>query len=708
MSIIQSLRDKAALLLTGLIALSLIGFLVQDAFIGGSSGLFNGSVTSVGSINGNEIDAQEFNQKVRMMEESNRQQGMAGNEMMTQQIVETVWNTYIQENLIKAEADKLGLAFTAKEMGEMLFSDMAPAEFKQLFTDPNTGQFNVQAARTWFTNIKKSKKPEEISMVNDQLIEPLITRALAEKYTSIVGNASYIPKWLVEKLNADNSSFASINFVAVPYSTISDSTVKVTDEEINAYVQKHKDEFQQEKSRSIAYVVFDANPSKADSAAAYEKVASLKEELRTAADPKSVVARNASSIPYYDGYVLKTRLAMDAKDSIINLPSGGVFGPYLDGGAYVIARKVDVKTIPDSVRVRHILVGVNDPRTGQARRTDSAASKLADSLFAAIRSGANFATLAATYSEDEGSKNNGGEYNFSSVDLGSLAKEFGEYAFYKPKGSRDIVKTQFGYHIMEVLDQRNFSESFKMAYIAKPIIPSEETDNAASSAATQFAGNSRDIKSFDANVSKNNLNKRIADNIKEIDYSVTGMPSRAFVKWIWENKVGTVSEPFDLKDKYVVAVITGAFEKGVQPASTARVMVEPIIRNQKKAEQIIKKIGAANTLEAIAAATGQTVGQVDTLRYSDAFIPNVGPEVKVIGAAFNKANQSKVSGLIDGQSGVFAIKTNQIGALPNLGVDVENQRRAMAQQMKQFAAYGAFEALRKSADIEDTRRAAGF
>ena len=233
MSIIQQLRDKAAVLLTGLIALSLIGFLVQDAFIGRSSGLFAGETTSVGSINGTKIDRMQFNDRVRQVEESNRQQGMASNEVMTQNIIESIWNGYIQEELINEQTSKLGLAFTPKEMSALLFSEDAPAEFKQLFTNPNTGLFDIQAAKNWFNNVKKSKKQEEVKMVNDQLIEPLITRSLAEKYTSLLSMGSYIPKWMIEKMNSDNSSVASLNYVVVPYTTISDSSIKVTDEEIN-------------------------------------------------------------------------------------------------------------------------------------------------------------------------------------------------------------------------------------------------------------------------------------------------------------------------------------------------------------------------------------------------------------------------------------------------------------------------------------------
>ena len=707
MSIIQQLRDKAAILLTSLIALSLLGFLVQDAFVGGGSHLFSGRTTSAGTINGTKIDIMDFNDKVRQVEGSNRQQGMQSSESMTQNIMESVWNSYIQRELIHSEADKLGLAFTPKEMGDLLFSDDAPAEFKQLFTNGLTGQYDVQAARTWFNNVKKSKKADEVKMVNEQLINPLITRSLADKYSSLLSKGSYVPKWMVEKMNADNSGYASVNYVVVPYATISDTTIKVSDQEINAYISEQKDDFKQDKSRSIAFVSFDANPSSADSAAVYNKLSQLKSDLSTTNDARAFVTRNGTGIQFFDGYALKSRLAIDSKDSIVNMPIGGVVGPYLDGGAYVIAKKLDTRQVPDSVKVRHILIATADPQTGAPKRSDSAAKKTADSLFAAIQAGANFGALAAQFSEDQGSKANGGEYNFASIDL-NLAREFYDYSFYKPTGSKGVIKTQFGYHVMEVMNQKNFEEGYKVAYLSKPIIASEETDNTASAAATQFSGNSRDLKSFDANVLKNNLNKRIADNIREMDHVVGDLPSRAFVKWAYENKVGTVSEPFDFKNKYVVAVITAALEEGTQTAATARVIVEPLIRNRKKAEQIRKKIGNANTIEAIASATGSTVATVDTLRFGSSFIPNVGPEPKVIGASFNKANQGKASAPIEGNTGVFVVKVNSVGALPNLGVDIGAQRKAMAQQMQQMAAYGVFESLKKAAKIKDTRREAGF
>lgn len=707
MSIIQTLRDKSAVLLTGFIALSLIGFLVQDAFIGKSGGA-SSSASTVGSINGVNIDVQDYNEKVRMMEESNRQQGSPSNEQMTQNIMESVWNGYIQETLLQAETKKLGISFTGKEMGELLFSDNAPQEFKQLFTDQATGQFNIEQAKNWFNNIKKSKKPEDVKLINDQLIQPLINRQLSEKYNSIFAQGTYVPKWLVQKINQDNSSFSSIGYIQVPYGLIADSTVKVTDAEINAYTAAHKEEYKQTASRSIAYVTFDANPSKKDSSALYNQLLNTKSEFYGTSDNKAFVVRNNSGIPFFDGYVLKSRLAQDAKDSLVSLGINQVYGPYVDGGSYVVAKKLEAKLLPDSIKMRHILIGLVDRKTGQPRRTDSAAKKTADSVFTAIKTGANFSLLAAVLSDDEGSKLKGGEYNFSSVDMGSLAKEFADYIFYNKAGDRAIVKTDFGYHIIEILTQKNFEEGYKIAYVSKKIVASQETDDLSSTNATQFAGTCRDAKSFDEQVTKLNLSKRTAENIKGMDYSVANMPSRSFVKWIYDNKVGAVSEPFDFKDKYVVALITGTFEEGVQSAAVARVMVEPILRNQKKAAELMKKVGTPANLQAVAGLFKQPINSIDTLRFSEQFIPNVGPETKVIGAALNKKNLNKISSAIEGQSGLFFIETRQIGALPSFNNSIEEQQKTLSQQMRQYAMYGSFEALKKAATIKDKRREAGF
>lgn len=707
MSIIQKIRDKAAVVLTVMISISLIAFLVQDAFVGGNSSFFNSQPSSVGSINGNEVDLLTFSKQVNLVEQNYRAQGMQTDEMMTQSIIENVWNTYVQESLVKNEAKKLGITITPKELGAVLFSEDAPQEFKQLFQNPNTGEFDISAAKNWFTNIKKGK-PEDIASVNDQLLNPIEINLLTQKYTSLIAQGSYVPKWMLEKMASDNNSIASISFVGVPYSTVADSTVKVSDQEISAYVNAHKDEFKQEHVKSIAYVSFSATPTQEDSAKLYNQLLDLKKEFVATTDAKGFVTRNNTLLPYFDGFALKSRLQMGAKDSITSMTVGSVVGPYLDGGSFVIAKKIETKTLPDSIKLRHILVGTVDPRSGQQRRTDSAAKKTADSIFTAIKAGADFGTLAASLSDDQGSRANGGEYNFSSIDMGTLDKDFADYAQYKPKGSFSVLKTSFGYHVIEILNQKNFEEAYKVAYLSKPIIASQETDITASTAAAQFVSTTKDQKSFDESVSKMKLNKNTADNIRGLDYTAGALSSRSLVRWAFDNKVGTVSEPFDLKDQYVVAIITNETEEGVQPASVARVLVEPILRNQKKAEQIAKKIGAEKDFGKIATQNAGITANVDTVRFNDPFLPGLGSEIKVIGAAFNKKNLSNRSEAIVGQNGAYFIKVNQVGAVPSVNTDLIAQKKAIEQQMKQFAVYSTMESLKKSTKIVDNRREAGY
>jgi peptidyl-prolyl cis-trans isomerase D len=459
---------------------------------------------------------------------------MQTDEMTTQSIVENVWNTYIQENLVKNEANKLGIAITPKELGAVLFSEDAPQEFKQLFQNPTTGAFDVAAAKNWFTNMKKGKA-EDIASVNDQLLNPIEINLLTQKYTSLVAQGSYVPKWMLEKMASDNNAIASISFVGVPYTTIADSTVKISDQEISDYVNAHKEEFKQEHVRNITYVSFSATPTQQDTTKLFNQLDGLKNEFQSTADAKGFVTRNNTVLPYFDGFALKSRLQMSAKDAIIAMPVGSVVGPYLDGGSFVIAKKIETKTLPDSVKLRHILVGTVDPRSGQQRRTDSAAKKSADSIFAAIKGGADFGSLALTLSDDQGSKANGGEYNFSSIDMGTLDKDFAEYAQYKPKGSFSVLKTSFGYHVIEILNQKNFEDGYKVAYLSKPIVASEETDVTASTAAAQFAASSKDQKSFDETVAKMKLTKNTADNVRGFDYTAGPLSSRSLVRWAFEN-----------------------------------------------------------------------------------------------------------------------------------------------------------------------------
>jgi peptidyl-prolyl cis-trans isomerase D len=707
MSIIQTIRDKAAVFVFGVIGLSMIAFVVQDAFVGGGSHLFSSPSSSIGKVNGSKIGRESFDERVRSMEAQYQAQGYRVDESMRQEIQNQIWNGLVSKELITTEADKLGIDFTSKEFTDLLFSEAAPQEFKQQFTDPNTGVYNIEAARNAFKTLQRSKDAVQLQQVNDQLIDPIVLNQVQRKLMTIYTGGTYIPKWLIEKQNAITGQVSDIAYVGLSYSSIADSSVTVTDAEINDYVQKHKNSFKQEKSRSISYVLFNAGPTHEDSLNLWNKMEEQKKALAEAPDAGVFVTRQGTKAPFFDGYMNRSRIQIPVKDSLFHLSPGEVYGPYYDGNSIVVARMIGSKVLPDSVKARHILIATINPQTGQPTLADSVAKKRIDSIQQAIAGGASFELLVSQYSDDTGSKPQFG--NLGYFPNGQMVKEFNEFCFERKTGDKGVVKTQYGYHYIEIQDQKNFEQAYKIAYLSKPVEPSVETDRAASAAATQFASQSRTAKAFDETITKEKLNKRVADNIKEMDYQIIGVgTSRSFIKWIYSNKPGTVSDPVSIGDQYVVALIAGEKKEGVQSAAEARIMVEPTIRNKKKAVLLATKFGKYAGIEEAAKNTGQEVSQADSIRFSDNFKPGFGNELILIGAAFNKGYQEKVSPPLAGNTGVYALQVKNIGALPNDAANVDEQRKAAALQMKQMMGYSVMQALRDAATIKDTRLKAGY
>lgn len=704
MQIIQNIREKGAAIVIGVIALSLIGFILMDAKPGSDGGLFSsGRSTSVGNINGENIEYTEFNTKVKRAEE---QYGGRITGTQVYEVRQSVWDQLVAEKVLGRESKELGLELSSKEMSAIMFSEDAPYTLKQAFTDKATGQYDVTKAQQWWQQAKKSKG-EQMEGIEAAVVEPIKLQALYTKYNGMIAASAYYPSWMQQKENAESKSFANISYVAVNYNVISDSTVKVTDAEITDYLDKNKSIYKQEGGRIISYVSFSANPTAADTGKTLDAVSKLKSPLIADTNAKAFIARNMSTINFFDGYTLKSKLAMSQKDSIAALQVGGVFGPYLDGGNFVIAKMLEIRQLPDSVKSRHILVATKDPQSGQPTLEDSIAKKRIDSIAAAIQGGADFNTMVLQYSDDQGSKTTKGEYDFSSTQFGSLAKEFAETIFYGKAGEKKVVHTDFGWHYIEVLNQKNFEPAFKVAYLAKQILSTEETINNASSQATKLSGEGRNLKALQDYIAKNGLKKvEVPNIIKNNDFRLGGLQdARQLIKWAFEAKQGEVSETFDIEDQFVVAVVEKIEPEGLPDAKTARPLVESIIRNQKKAELILKKLTAKPTLESAATAYGapiQTAGADSTLSFTAQIINGVGNEPQVIGAAFNKNFQTRTSDPIIGANGVYVIKVNTYGTKP---ADVQEEVAMAAQRTKSLLQQmsGWFESLKKTADIKDKR-----
>ena len=706
MSIIQQIREKYAAVSIAVIALSLIGFILTDYFAGrGGSG--NSQPTSIGSVNGTDIDINTFNERLTEMENGYRSQGMDVNDEMRQQLNEMLWNNEVEEIILTNEYDKLGLTFSAADMEEALYGTNPPPALAQQFKDA-AGNYDPAAARQFINSLKKKKAndPQRI-YIERNIIDYLIQNGLRMKYASLLSGAVFYPKWLSDKELNDQSSIASISYVAVPYTTISDSAVKVTDEDINAYVRKHKNEFKQTESRSISYVVFDAAPNSTDSAAALSEVVKAKDSFATATDAAQFIIANNSTTAFFDGYVLKSTMQVPNADTIRSLSVGAVYGPYIDGGNYVLAKMLSKRELPDSVKCRHVLIGTVDQQTGQQIMTDSAASKLIDSIKNAINGGASWADLVKKYNpQSDGSRENNGEMTFTAMQIQSpnFAKEFGQFILLDGKqGERKVVKTNFGYHFIEIMEQKKIEPAYKIAYFSRTVEPSDETINTASTAAAQFAAEARNAKQFDATVTQKKLVPRVAE-VRPTDYTIIGLGgARNLVRWIYENETGDVSEPTTLGDKVIVALIVEERAEGLPDAKTARLQVESIIRNQKKAQEIISKIGNNRDLNQVATSFKTNVLRADSISFYSPFIPGLGMEPKLTGAAFNPANKGKVGEPVTGASGVFLFRTENVGLVPAANAAYTDRRAQMEAGMKQSSANASLQSLRTAATVKDRR-----
>lgn len=695
MSVIQSIRDKGAWIIFAIIALALIAFILQDASF--RKGSMFSDTTTLAKVNGSKIERTYFEERMELINQMN------GGQISREQLMPSVWNMVVEQKVMEQEYDKLGITFTVKELNDLLFGTNPPQWLRQRFTDPNTGMYDEAKARQELAEVKKRPNDPQVKQYYDVFIQPTIEQTLRQKYQALIAQAVYVPKWMAEKNNADNNSIANISYVYAAYSSVSDSSVIVSDDDVKAYVQKHTKEFEQkEESRSISYISFDAFPSAQDSSNLLQQMNALKTEFATTADAKQFVSARGSEMPFTDAFITSTNLKVPNADTIKKLAVGEVFGPYVDGNNFTLARMVEKRTMPDSVKVRHILV-----KFGEGGLTDSAAKKRIDSIAAAAKSGADFNNLVLQFSDDPGSKSKGGEYEFASLQFSNLSKEFAEVAFYGNTGDKKVVKVEnssySGYHYIEVMQQKNIQTAYKVAYMSKAIVPSDETVNAANNAAQQFAANTKDKKSFDDNAAKQNKTVLVANDIKELDYNVGNLGSnRTFVRWVYENDVNDISEPTQIGDRFIVAIITSVNEKGLMSVQAARPLTEQFIRNEKKAKIIIDTKMKGGSLDAMAQATGQPVQRADSLSFGG-FIPGVGNEPKVLGAAFNKDLQGKVSGPIAGANGVYAIKVENIGAKPAMGADVESQRQAAMANLKGQISYRAMDALRQAADVKDYR-----
>ena len=696
MGVLQKIRNRSGLMIA-IIAFALFAFVIGDLF---NSGNIGSPSSDVGSVNGKDIAFEDFKMKVANTEK-NQQNGQP---ITSMQASNQVWNQEISIALLTDEFEKLGIRVGEKHIVEVFKADPNIGQ-NQMFLNA-AGKFDILKFKEYF-----KANPEGIQYLKEREKDADLN-AKYQIYSSLVKGGLYSTQAEGKyKYEAENNR-VTFDFVNVPFSSIKDSDVKISDEEIKTYMKSKEKRFKSEEAREIEYVMFEEKPSTDDEAEIKTRVQALMNQsvvynnatgkndtisgFANAKNTADFVNAN-SDIPFDSSYVAKQDLPAANAEELFNLPVGQVSSPYMYNGYYCISKSLGRKAGAKS-KASHILIsweGTQVPNKKEVRTKEQAKAKAETLLADAKANPGNFMMLAMMNSDDS-SAQSGGDLGYFGP--GQMVAPFNDFVFNNPIGKIGLVETQFGYHIINVTDKQ---DAVKLATIAQKIQPSELTNNKIYEQATKFEMDAAK-KDFEALAKELKVTVSPSVRVKAIDESFgTVSNQRQIVKWAFESgtSVGDVKRFEIVNQGHVVAKLKKVYEKGLMAVEDARPQVEGILKNKKKAEMIQAKL-KATSLEALAAANNVTVMNAADLSIENPAIPGAGFEPKVVGTAMS-SKVGQISKPIVGNAGVYVLVTKAATKAPAL----KSYEEFVGKLKQQTASYSGrvIQALKENADIKDNR-----
>ncbi len=651
MAVLERIRSRMGILVSIIIGLALLAFVLSD-FLGSGKSVLSSDRFQIAEISGKKIQYQEFDQIVNQLTEvykfNTRENTL--NEDLINNIREQSWQQLVDEYVLGDEYRALGLAVSAKEVFDMVQGANPHPYIRQLFTDPETQTFNRASVIQFIKSLERetdaARKNYWIFIENQ-----IIKERYQTKYMNLIKKGLYVTSRQIEKEINDNSRKVAFNFISLKYSSIPDSTIPVKMSELKKYLKEHAQEFEQEASRDIEYISFDIVPSKEDFEAAQSWMEQNKEEFIKTDDIKQFVNLN-SDVSFNEKYLKQDELP-DSVKLLYNGKIGDYIGPYFANDAFIMARLVDVKNMPDSVRARHILIR---PEANTKEAYDKAKAK-ADSLLKLLKKGAKFEELAQNFSAD-GSAKQGGDLGWFKE--GQMVKPFSDACFNGKKGEPQIVETQFGIHIVEVTDKGKDVKKVQVAILERKVEASNATQQAIYQRASAFAGTNNTGDKFVEALKKQNITPLKATYLTENMREVPGIPnSRELVRWAFSAKPNTISGVLELGDKFIVARLAAVREKGIAPVEQVKDQLIMLVRKEKKAEQLMEKLekdlNGVSNLAQLAQKENTTIDSVFNMTFASYAIPTAGFEPGIIAAA-TVSKLNKITAPLKGNNGVYAIE----------------------------------------------------
>ncbi|HEX5170521.1 MAG TPA: SurA N-terminal domain-containing protein [Cyclobacteriaceae bacterium] len=698
MALIGTLRNKLGAWVVVFVFVAIAAFTLSD-MLGKNSVLLGGN--NVGKIAGSTITLKEFQNAIQERETNYRLTfNRAPSERETPLLQEQAWELLVAKYAIESQYEKLGVKVTGEEVWDMIQGKNVDENLRStpIFLDER-GQFDRNKVVQYLQYINQQPLGSEDRFRWESFQQSLAPARTRLKYENLLVKTSYVTSAEAEREYHVQNDVAEVKYLYVPFFAISDSSVNVSNSDLQDYYNKHKERYKTDHTADLSYVTFPVVPSAADSADIRKELKTLAEEFKTTPNDSLFATSNSDNPNAFARYTPTTLPPFINPDSLIQ---GKVFGPFVDGNTFKIVKISSAgKDTIYTARARHILV----KWTSDSIVTKSVARQKANNILKELKAGADFATKAREASEDPGSASRGGDLGWFST--GQMVKPFQDAVFNATKTGllNHIVESEFGFHIIDVTNLKD-NTAYKIGVIESEITPSDASINDALRKAETFQSGLSGIEEFKKKADEDGLNVLDANNIGTGDRRIGILgDARQIVQWLFRDaSIGEVSQVFDLRDQFVVAVMTGEIEKGYKSLEMVKEEITPLVKNERKGKVIIEKLsGLQGSLDEIASSFGKdaSVYTNNELKLSSSSLPGIGFDPVALGTAFSLENGQR-SKPFAGENGVTIFEMSNKTIAPAIA-DYGLYKTQLQQTISNRTTYNIADAIKESSNIEDER-----